>query len=136
MPVPLLLRCALRTARTPLQPWQLLLTRLRLAPQGFVCGTLTTSKSLTDESMSTHEPTGTTLCIHSVVTHEPSRRKGLGRWMMRSYMSEVARAAYVHRVLLLCKEPLVPFYESAGFANLGESGVEHGQDTWMLMANP
>ena len=101
--------------------------------KGFVCGTLTSATKLTDESMSTHEPSGTTLCIHSVVTEASCRRQGVGSWMMREYNTRVTEAAYVKRVLLICKQGLVGFYETAGYTNLGDSGVEHGQDPWLLM---
>ncbi|XP_060686068.1 serotonin N-acetyltransferase-like isoform X2 [Hemiscyllium ocellatum] len=33
---------------------------------GFVCGTRSLEDHLTEESMDVHEPTGTTICIHSV----------------------------------------------------------------------
>ena len=42
----------------------------------YVCGTLTTGTTLTHESMSEHDPSGTTLCVHSVVTCGSSRREG------------------------------------------------------------
>ncbi|KAL1514540.1 hypothetical protein AB1Y20_003637 [Prymnesium parvum] len=103
------------------------------ALRGFVCGTLTADSSLTEESMSTHEPSGTTLCIHSVVTEASCRRQGVGSWMMQEYLARVAAEGHVRRVLLLCKEGLVGFYEDAGFSNRGDSGVEHGQDNWILM---
>jgi GNAT superfamily N-acetyltransferase len=73
---------------------------------GFVCGTLTTSATLTDESMSCHEPLGKTLCIHSVVVEESYRRRGIALWMLRSYLQAVAELP-VTRVLLICKEALV-----------------------------
>jgi hypothetical protein len=48
-----------------------------LAVVGFCCGTLSSAPSLTHESMATHEPDGTTLCIHSVCVGEGERRKGV-----------------------------------------------------------
>ena len=102
--------------------------------QGFVCGTCTTSPTLTDESMSTHEPDGTTLCIHSVVTSESWRRKGVATWMLAQYLQKVMELKSVTRVLLICKEPLVPLYERVGFKNSGPSAVVHGQDPWVDMA--
>ena len=102
---------------------------------GFICGTLTTSKTLTDESMSLHEPSGSRLCIHSVVVEETMRRRGVATWMLNAYMRHVHETMpSVTRVLLICKEPLVPLYEGVGFGNLGDSGVVHGQDPWLLMA--
>jgi len=74
---------------------------------GFICGTLTTASTLTDESMSTHEPSGTTLCIHSVVVQEAQRRSGIALWMLRSYLQKISELGTVSRVLLICKEPLV-----------------------------
>lgn len=35
---------------------------------------------------------------------------------------------------LLCKEPLVPLYEEAGFGLVGASSVVHGKDQWLEMA--
>ena len=101
--------------------------------QGFVCGTCTTAATLTDESMSIHEPDGTTLCIHSVVTSEPWRRKGVALWMLAEYVQKVAALKSVKRVLLLCKENLIPLYEKAGFKKLGLSATVHGQDPWYDM---
>ena len=102
--------------------------------RGFICGTLTSSMTLTDESMSVHEPTGSRLCIHSVVVEEGMRRRGVANWMLQAYMRHVHESLpFVTRVLLICKEPLVPLYEGVGFGNLGDSGVVHGKDPWLLM---
>ena len=102
--------------------------------KSFVCGTLTNDGTITAQSMSTHEPTGTTLCIHSVVVSPELRRQGVGTSMLNAFVALVAEKAHAHRILLLCKRPLVGFYESVGFTKQGESSVQHGQDKWMLMA--
>ena len=86
--------------------------------------------------MSTHEPSGTVLCIHSVVVEEAQRRQGIALWMLRSYLQKVSELETVSRVLLICKEPLIGLYEKAGFVDLGRSDVVHGQDPWNLMAYP
>merc|ERR1712087_945508 len=102
---------------------------------GFICATLSISERLTEESMSEHDANGHTLCIHSVVVEETRRRSGVGIWMLRKYLDTVAvEGSRVKRIVLLCKELLVPFYASAGFELLGPSGVVHGQDKWLLMA--
>ena len=124
-----------------------LLMRIREAPEyfhgaftaegelcGFVCGTLTLSDVLTDESMSAHEPTGTILCIHSVVVTEAMRRKGIALWMLQNYLQKVSELQKLTRVLLICKANLIGLYEKAGFVDLGRSDVVHGQDPWNLMA--
>ena len=102
---------------------------------GFVCGTLTSAARQEAASMATHDPTGTTLCIHSVVIAASERRRGLGGWMLRRYLAQVAEAApAVSRVLLLTKPAHMAMYESAGFSSLGASAVEHGVEPWIEMA--
>merc|ERR1719171_3102678 len=101
---------------------------------GFVNGTLSASEELEHETMSAHDPTGTSLCIHSVVIAEPYRRQGLARAMLRQYlMAAPCTMPHLKRVLLICKNNLIPFYESVGFELLGESKVVHGQDKWFDM---
>jgi len=99
----------------------------------FVCGTLTCGSTLTEESMSVHEPEGTTLCIHSVVVAEERRRLGLGTAMLKAYVKQVADHTPVRTILLMCKEPLIPFYADAGFTLVGQSDVVHGLDPWFEM---
>lgn len=100
----------------------------------YVCGTLTSGTTLTHESMSEHDPSGTTLCVHSVVTCGSRRREGIGTKTLRAYCRWVA-AHYenVDAIVLLCKRRLVGFYEGAGFKMVGESSVVHGADQWYEM---
>ena len=63
------------------------------ALEGFVCGTLTCGDTLTEESMSVHDPAGTTLCIHSVVVAEERRRLGLGSAMLKARHACCTRTA-------------------------------------------
>ena len=53
---------------------------------GFVCGTQTSASTLTHASMSSHEPEGALLCIHSVVIEPGQRRKGLATKILRAYL--------------------------------------------------
>ena len=100
----------------------------------YVCGTLTTGTTLTHESMSEHDPSGTTLCVHSVVTCGSSRREGIGTKTLRAYCRWVAtRFEEIDVILLLCKKHLIGFYEGAGFKMVGESSVVHGADQWYEM---
>lgn len=99
---------------------------------GYVCGTL--AKALTEESMAEHDPEGRLLCIHSVVVAPRWRRRGIAGWMVRQYCSRVAQLQQqVDSFALLSKEPNAPLYERCGFESLGDSGVDHGADTWLLM---
>jgi arylalkylamine N-acetyltransferase len=75
---------------------------------GFVCSTLTAANSLTHESMATHEPQGSLLCVHSVCVEQGQRRRGVGSKLMRAYINFIAQSsANVTEIRLLCKEHLV-----------------------------
>lgn len=75
---------------------------------GFVCSTLTASLSLTHESMSTHDPDGKVLCIHSVVIEASRRRQNIGSRLMTAYINFVkATSPHVEEIRLLCKQHLV-----------------------------
>ncbi len=65
--------------------------------------------------MATHSASGTTLCIHSVVVDASHRRRGLGVWMVRNYLTRVALACpHVTRALLLTKPGNVGVYSTWG----------------------
>ena len=100
----------------------------------YVCGTLTSGTTLTHETMSEHDPAGTTLCVHSVVTCGSRRREGIGTKTLRAYCRWVAtHYEDVETIVLLCKKHLIGFYEGAGFKMVGESSVVHGADQWYDM---
>ena len=85
--------------------------------------------------MSEHNPDGTTLCVHSVVTEGGHRRKQIGTKTLKAYVQWVVRRRpEVERVLLLCKRELIGFYEGVGFRMVGPSEVEHGADQWYEMS--
>lgn len=60
---------------------------------GYVCGTCTTSTSLTHDSMSTHESNGALLCVHSVCVAEAHWRKGIASrcvgpsWVLEAFQN-------------------------------------------------
>ena len=109
---------------------------------GFVNGTKTSSTTLTHESMSTHEPNGETLCIHSVVIDPKYRRKGYGTLLTKKYIEHVKGENTLKRIRLLAKKNLIEFYKACGFdfyGNIlfyffnkfkGESSVVHGKEKW------
>lgn len=101
---------------------------------GYVCGTLTAHDRLEEESMASHDPQGSVLCIHSVVVAPARRGCGVAKDMMRAYCTHVRdNHPSVTRIQLLAKEGLGPkLYGAVGFDNLGPSGIEHGADVWYL----
>ena len=48
-----------------------------------VCGTCCQGAELSHESMDGHDPSGPTLCIHSVVVAESHRRKGYATTLLK-----------------------------------------------------
>eukprot|EP00239_Pterosperma_sp_CCMP1384_P007878 CAMPEP_0197855514 /NCGR_PEP_ID=MMETSP1438-20131217/26783_1 /TAXON_ID=1461541 /ORGANISM="Pterosperma sp., Strain CCMP1384" /LENGTH=194 /DNA_ID=CAMNT_0043470653 /DNA_START=232 /DNA_END=816 /DNA_ORIENTATION=+ len=102
---------------------------------GFVNGTLTAGSKLHHDTMSQHDPSGETLCIHSVCVQQDQRRNKVGTKMLKSYIQFVqASTPSIRRIALICKEYLVEFYTSCGFEMVGPSDIVHGKDPWFEMS--
>ena len=99
------------------------------SPLGFINGTCISSSTISHESMSSHDPQGSSLVIHSVTVSPSHRRKGLGAAMLRDYIQEIAGIKSVEQILLLSKPYLLDFYTSCGFSIDRLSPVHHGQVT-------
>ena len=87
--------------------------------------------------MSTHEPQGSSVCIHAVCVTPVHRRKGIALGLLKEYLArlEHARAdgAQYERVLLITHADMRSLYEKAGFEWLGRSAVTHGALPWYEM---
>ncbi|KAF7324804.1 hypothetical protein MKEN_00522200 [Mycena kentingensis (nom. inval.)] len=99
----------------------------------YVCSTLASGNSLTHDSMSTHVPGASSVCIHSVCVDAAHKRQGLGLRLLREYIARLQAAEKYERILLITHEPLRDFYEKAGFEWLGPSQVVHGTLPWFEM---
>jgi GNAT superfamily N-acetyltransferase len=102
---------------------------------GYVCATQSPEEHFTHASMTSHVPGSSSVCIHSVCVSPFYRGKGLGQALLKEYLArlEAARSdgtATWERVILIAHDHLVPFYEKAGFENLGRSNVVHGSLSW------
>ena len=109
---------------------------------GYTCSTRSIGSTLRHESMFKHEPSGESVCIHSVCVDGNLRRKGIATKMLKEYIVRlVANNQSVAAdnkkptewVLLLCKENLISLYSGAGFTLVGPSSVVHGQEQWFEM---
>ncbi|KAH9919500.1 acyl-CoA N-acyltransferase [Epithele typhae] len=100
---------------------------------GYVCATRAAGPTLTHDSMSTHDPTGPTVCIHSVCVARSHHRRGVGVPLVRAYLAHLAAARTCARAVLITHPELVPFYTAAGFADRGPSAVVHGPRPWVEM---
>lgn len=98
---------------------------------GFVCATR--CSLFEEESMSTHDPEGKLLAIHSVVVQEEYRRKGIASAMLRHYVEKVQvenTDGSIESMVLLAKAHLLGFYVTCGFQVNRPSPIVHGQDLW------
>lgn len=100
--------------------------------EGFVCGTR--CRVLDHDSMTTHDPNGPWLAIHSVVVAPERRRRGVATAMLKEYLRRVEenkeQETDVEGVVLLAKKHLLSFYVDCGFYVTRRSDVVHGQDAW------
>lgn len=104
---------------------------------GFLCSTLTEGDLVTDESMSVHNPKGTTVCLHSVCVSPDHRKQGIATKLMTNWIEQLKEAnakeqekKKYKRVALLSRPNLIGLYESVGFKNIGVSKVVHGPEPW------
>ncbi|GMH90051.1 hypothetical protein TrVE_jg2696 [Triparma verrucosa] len=95
---------------------------------GFVCATR--CAAFEEESMSTHDPEGSILAIHSVVVKEDCRRKGHATAMLKNYVDSVDDSDGIESLRLIAKQHLLAFYVSCGFRVNGLSPIIHGADRW------
>ncbi|KAJ1966316.1 hypothetical protein GGI12_000159 [Dipsacomyces acuminosporus] len=96
---------------------------------GYIMSTQTAAPLVTHESMTIHDPSGTTVCIHSVCVDQRWRGKGIASKLLELY-ADMARGHNVKRIAMLSRANLVPFYERAGYRSLGPSSVVHGDEKW------
>ncbi|KAF9915535.1 hypothetical protein BX616_005963 [Lobosporangium transversale] len=58
---------------------------------GYIVSTLSSDLHLTHASMSTHDPKGTSVCIHSVCVARAYQRRGIASAMMKEYLDHLRR---------------------------------------------
>jgi GNAT superfamily N-acetyltransferase len=77
-----------------------------------------------------HQPTGTTVSLHSLAVAPSQQRKGLGKLLMNKYIEQMRQTEGVERVALLTYDRLVPYYEKLGFKNHGKSAATYAGVSW------
>lgn len=102
---------------------------------GYICATTSPASTLTHDSMSTHVPGASSVCIHSVCVAPEYRRRGIALRLLKEYISTLDNATNTPytRILLIAHDDLVPLYEKAGFTLVGPSKVQHGARPWFEM---
>lgn len=123
-------------------------TRIKIFPQGFwvaelngqVVGQInsgaTSQDDITDEAFKQligHDPEGHNLVVFSLSVLPSRRRQGIAAALLHRYITQ-AVAVSRRSILLLCKFPLIAYYERFGFENRGLSASTHGGVAWYEMA--
>ena len=102
---------------------------------GFINGCVTNSPVIYDEMFHDsrhHIPTGENVSIFGLDVLPEYRKQGIAAKLMNHYI-QVARNSGRKKVILTCKERLVPYYESFGYVNDGLSSSTHGGAQWFDM---
>ncbi|XP_032332195.1 serotonin N-acetyltransferase [Camelus ferus] len=85
----------------------------------FIIGSLWDKERLTQESLTLHRPGGRTAHLHVLAVHRTFRQQGKGSILLWRYLHHLGGQPAVRRAVLMCEDPLVPFYERFGFHPVG-----------------
>ncbi|SDE29439.1 GNAT family N-acetyltransferase [Sporomusa acidovorans] len=102
---------------------------------GFINGCVTNSPVIFDEmfhSTSYHIPNGENLTVFGLTVIPEYRKQGVAAQLMQHFI-QTAKNTGKRKVILTCKERLVPYYESFGYAYDGISASTHGGAQWFDM---
>jgi len=102
---------------------------------GFVNSGASNSPDLSREELkdlSDHDPSGASIVIFSLAIRPDLHGQGLSRPLLGTFLLR-ARQLGKQQVLLLCKPPLVAYYERFGFEDAGSSPSTHGGSRWREM---
>jgi len=99
----------------------------------YIASTLSSAPTLSHDSMFTHVPGGSSVCIHALATVPHLQRRGIALALLKEYVSRLEQDRSIERVLLICHEDLLSLYEKAGFELVGKSSVVHGAREWFEM---
>jgi predicted N-acetyltransferase YhbS len=90
---------------------------------------------MTDEELKAlvgHDPEGANMVVFSLAVLPEFRGRGIAHELMHRFMDESRRMGK-QRVMLLCKDALIVFYERLGFRYAGVSASTHGGAAWHEM---
>lgn len=96
----------------------------------FIIGSLWDEERLTQESLTLHRPGGHTAHLHVLAVHRTFRQQGKGSILLWRYLCHLGSQPTVRRAVLMCEDPLVPFYERFGFRPVGPCAVTVGPLTF------
>jgi ribosomal protein S18 acetylase RimI-like enzyme len=116
-------------------PDSFLVAEIKGAIIGFINGCVTNSPVIYDEMFQDtchHIPTGSNVSVFGLDVLPSYRKQGIAAQLMQSFI-QLARRTGRKKVILTCKENLVHYYESFGYASTGLSASTHGGSRWYHM---
>ncbi|XP_057572283.1 serotonin N-acetyltransferase-like isoform X1 [Hippopotamus amphibius kiboko] len=99
----------------------------------FIIGSLWDKERLTQESLTLHRPMGRTAHLHLLAVHRTFRQLGKGSTLLWRYLHHLDGQPAVRRAVLMCEDPLVPFYQRFGFHPVGPCAATVGSLTFTEM---
>ncbi|KAF8343110.1 uncharacterized protein EI90DRAFT_829615 [Cantharellus anzutake] len=100
---------------------------------GYINATLSSETTLSHDSMFTHSPGGSTVCIHSVCVKSSITRQGIATQLLLNYIDRLEKDKTIEHVIVICHEELQRLYARVGFQLVGKSPVVHGSRDWFEM---
>ncbi len=122
--------------------------RIELFPQGFLVAVAekqvigmvncasTDKEDISYEklkSMVGHVDGGKNLAVFSLAVLPEFQKKGISKMLMNKFI-KAAKKLKKEKILLICKEDMIPYYQKYGFAYDGKSKSKHGGSEWHNMS--
>lgn len=102
---------------------------------GILNSASTNKDDISDEELKQligHDVDGRNMVVFALAVLPEFRKLGIARQLM-SQFTEEARERKKQNVLLMCKQPLIAYYQGMGFVHAGLSKSRHGGAEWHEM---
>jgi predicted N-acetyltransferase YhbS len=102
---------------------------------GMVNGACTDREDISDEELKQligHDVNGRNMVIFALAVLPEFQKQGIARRLMLRFIGEAGKKGK-QKVLLICKDYLIPYYEKQGFVHAGLSRSTHGGAQWHQM---
>jgi ribosomal protein S18 acetylase RimI-like enzyme len=102
---------------------------------GILNSAATNKDDISDEELKQlvgHDPNGRNMVVFALAVLPEFQKQGIARQLMLRFIDQ-ARQNQKERILLLCKQHLVRYYEGLGFVHAGLSKSTHGGVQWHEM---
>jgi len=102
---------------------------------GMVNGAATNKDDISDEELKQligHDADGRNMVIFALAVLPEFQKRGIAKQLVLRFVEE-ARQNKKEKIFLMCKQHLIAYYESLGFAHVGLSRSTHGGAEWHEM---